>query len=484
MKLEVVGNMNLVVRYSKKEDISNIVKKNSTICAQQINNYYKEIKQDDPIIVLTGGDKGQWKKNEVRPDPGIYAFGKIKYISKELDGDKNYEIKIEIDKWFDKAIESSFFIGYPQTYNSFSIAPLTKNTPNQALVKIEDDKLRAILKALLVRNKINEDDIVRTFGEIVLKDVLNFKLLHLVPDSSINANDIHTNNKKGENLLIYGAPGTGKSFIVNENTNPKEYERVTFYPDYEYTDFVGGLKPVRNLNEKLDYKFVPGPFTDTIINAINNPLKKIGIIIEELNRANSAAVFGDCFQLLDRDKNGISRYSIKNKGLSKYIDRKTNKKMNFESEGIRIPGNMDIIATMNPSDQGVFPLDAAFKRRWIQYYKKIDWNESLLVDENLAGFDKKWDEVGSTINEFLLDPENDIDIEEDELLGQYFITKDEYQDKQKVGSKLLGYLWNDVARYSRKKLFNNNLRTLSQVLDNYEYGKPIFVSKLQDQLDG
>lgn len=473
--------MVLVIKYSEKNDIEDIVKREKNyIGANRINNYYESV-MNSPIIVLTGGDDGHWSKKNPRPTPGIVALGKVNHVDEKDDNSKYFSMKIQIKKWFSKTIPSEFFIGYPQTYNSYSIAPLTKNVPNQALVNIDEDKTLAVLRVLLDTNKITIEELKNIFGNDIEERVIDFQLEHLVAEKHHLKENKSVTDGICNNFLIYGAPGTGKSYYIDNNPKYSEYNRITFYPDYEYADFVGGLRPIRNDNG-LDYKFIPGPFTETLIDALLNPDKNFGIIIEELNRANSASVFGDVFQLLDRNRYGISRYNIKNRDLSEYIDKKTKSDFDFSKNGIRIPGNMDIIATMNSNDQGVYIIDSAFKRRWIQKYMPIDWSKSKLDDKKLAGFNKTWPEVGKIINEFLLNI-NDMDIEEDSLMGEFFITEAEYQDEHRVGSKILGYLWNDVARYSRNELFDSNLRTLSQVIIKYESGEPFFVKELQEKLN-
>jgi len=281
----------------------------------------------------------------------------------------------------------------------------------------------------------------------------------------------------GINKLVYGAPGTGKSFDINKQYS--SYNRVTFYPDFDYSQFVGGLFPERNNEGKLDYSFIPGIFTETLIEALNNPEFKYGVIIEEINRANPASVFGDIFQLLDRNISGISEYFIKNKNLSEYIDRKTENKYNFSKNGIRLPGNFDIIATMNPADQGVYTLDAAFKRRWIQEYKPINWEHNQITDKKLEGFNVSWKHLGKTINEFLIENFN---IDEDMLLGHFFLKDSDFREGMSPEDKLLGYLWNDVVRYNRSLLFSSEHGTLSEVLNSYAHGKAVFVDELTNRI--
>lgn len=254
--------------------------------------------------------------------------------------------------------------------------------------------------------------------------------------------------KTGKNLLIYGAPGTGKSYYVNSELAPKfdgTKERITFFNDFDYTDFVGGLKPQRDSEGRVKYVYVPGAFTRVLVEAFNNPEKDHLLVIEELNRANAASVFGEVFQMLDRDPNGLSEYEVFNGELAEYLDEQVLGFTNFKATGIRIPGNMSIIATMNPADQGVQQIDTAFKRRWVSEYRPINFDAVSYGNEPTADPNYTWKQVGEAINDYLL---KEVKIEEDALVGQYFLKENEITDAQVFVDKLLGYLWTDAARYS------------------------------------
>lgn len=254
--------------------------------------------------------------------------------------------------------------------------------------------------------------------------------------------------KTGKNILIYGAPGTGKSFYVDSKLSPMfngTKERITFFNDFDYTDFVGGLKPQRDSEGRVKYVYVPGAFTRVLVEAFNNPENSHLLIIEELNRANAASVFGEVFQMLDRDSNGLSEYEVFNGELAEYLDERVLGFTNFKNTGIKIPGNMTIIATMNPADQGVQQIDTAFKRRWLSEYKSIDFDAVSYGNKATADSQFTWKQVGEAINEYLL---NEVKIEEDALVGQYFLKENEITDPQVFVDKLLGYLWTDAARYS------------------------------------
>jgi len=133
-------------------------------------------------------------------------------------------------------------------------------------------------------------------------------------------------------------------------------ERIIFHPDYTYSDFVGQILPRVNEDSSVSYEFTPGPFTNILKKAYLNPEKEYFLIIEEINRGNAPAIFGDIFQLLDRNKDGASEYEITNNDVANIIYGDKNHK-------VSIPSNMSILCTMNTSDQNVFTLDTAFQRR-------------------------------------------------------------------------------------------------------------------------
>ena len=171
--------------------------------------------------------------------------------------------------------------------------------------------------------------------------------------------------------LYLESPGTGKSFKLNDEqkdliSEGGEYERVTFHPDYSYANFVGTYKPVPTKNG-ISYEYVPGPFMRTYVKAIENgqsenkeDVKPFLLLIEEINRANVAAVFGEVFQLLDRDDRNASQYPVKpSEDIKAYLAKELGGRPEQYDE-IKIPDNMYIWSTMNSADQGVFPMDTAF----------------------------------------------------------------------------------------------------------------------------
>ena len=238
-----------------------------------------------------------------------------------------------------------------------------------------------------------------------------------------------------------------------------KYERVTFHPNYSYAQFVGTYKPVQDSADEnqIKYEYIPGPFMRIYVAAKQNPSQNFLLLIEEINRANVAAVFGDVFQLLDRDENGNSEYPVAaSEDIKKYLA-----KNGIHEDELKIPSNMYIWATMNSADQGVFPMDTAFKRRWEFKYIGIDENEDKVKDHEIpisATKKVNWNDLRKAINNKLIT----LGINEDKLLGPFFLSKtvldsafDKGMDFVKLfESKVLMYLFEDAAKMKAKQLFN------------------------------
>ncbi len=293
---------------------------------------------------------------------------------------------------------------------------------------------------------------------------------------------------------IYRAVHGAKYIKAKKQEKVKYLERVTFHPNYSYAQFVGTYKPVQDKEnpDLIKYEYVPGPFMRIYVNAVKEQ-KRAAIkgetpsyfllLIEEINRANVAAVFGDVFQLLDRDSNGISEYPVAaSEDIKNYLSRN-----GIEEDELSIPSNMYIWATMNSADQGVFPMDTAFKRRWEFEYLGIDDGErnsdgtiyTEFINYKLpipCNYDKKtknvteyklvsWNKIRHAINDKLKSLSS---INEDKLLGPYFLSKtileaatnaSTNEEKEKYNSmfksKILMYLFEDVCKINPSLLFSN-----------------------------
>lgn len=193
----------------------------------------------------------------------------------------------------------------------------------------------------------------------------------------------------GENILLYGVPGAGKSWTIQHEycDDEKCMERLVFHPDYMYSDFVGQILPIVKKDdegkEKVRYEFKPGPFTKILKKAYEDPEHSYYLVIEEINRGNAPAIFGEIFQLLDRMdedkegfKKGTSEYGITNENVALEVYGDADRK-------VRIPANLSILGTMNTSDQNVFTLDTAFQRRWIMRMIKNSFTNHKYADNKI-----------------------------------------------------------------------------------------------------
>ena len=301
----------------------------------------------------------------------------------------------------------------------------------------------------------------------------------------VHQEQIEADVSRPHNWILFGAPGTGKSYVIDQAAKQYPHCRVTFHPDYTYAQFVGAYKPVpsQQTASGITYGFVPGPFVNTLTESLENPNTPHILIIEEINRADPAAVFGDVFQLLDRNDEGSSEYSVRTsqelkdylqgklsantketlRALIVNLDQSETDAPDYDCSEIAIPNNMYIWASMNSADQGVFPMDTAFKRRWTFQYLPIDSDNGMLQSADGAFLSEHWDEIRTNINKLLKSQGRDIP--EDKLLGPYFLSsrelhnddEDAEQNAQNFvhvfASKVIMYLFEDAARYCRAQVF-------------------------------
>ena len=286
--------------------------------------------------------------------------------------------------------------------------------------------------------------------------------------------------KYERNRIVFGAPGTGKSYKLKADceemmsSSDGSFERVTFHPEYSYSQFVGTYKPVMGEDgETIIYNYVPGPFMRMYVEALKsgrteNPQPHL-LLIEEINRAKVAAVFGDVFQLLDRDDDGVSEYDIQaSEDIKKYLAKELGGSPENYNR-IRIPNNMFIWATMNSADQGVFPMDTAFKRRWNFEYLGIDENAEKIAGIGkiiLEGSDEtiEWNRLRKAINAKMSSSE--FKINEDKLMGPFFLSKKAIASNENgiiinkkafidaFKSKVIMYLYEDAVKQGKHRFFD------------------------------
>ncbi len=259
--------------------------------------------------------------------------------------------------------------------------------------------------------------------------------------------------------ILFGAPGTGKSHKINalrKEFGAKEFKTV-FHPDSDYSTFVGAYKPMMQ-GDNVRYAFVPQVFTKAYTYAWNNPEELVLLTIEEINRGNCAQIFGDLFQCLDRNASGASEYAIDAEyDLAEYLKETLDNQdiinsifqENYKAENayskIALPSNLLIYATMNTSDQSLFPMDSAFKRRWDWEYVPINYEKAaemtIQLDETTS---YKWGDFIKKINKKIYE----ITQSEDKQLGNYFVKTNDNQPitLDIFRSKVMFYLWSEIFK--------------------------------------
>lgn len=328
--------------------------------------------------------------------------------------------------------------------------------------------------------------------------------------------------KYGSNTLLYGVPGSGKSWTIEHEycKDDSHVERLVFHPDYTYSDFVGQILPAVDDEGLVGYAFKPGPFTTILREAYRNPTQEYILIIEEINRGNAPAIFGEAFQLLDRtlaskedDEDlypaGTSEYGITNRDMASAI-------YGCGDHKVRIPSNLSIIGTMNTSDQNVFTLDTAFQRRWNM---RLIENTFENVRPSLAGAQildtgVTWETFCSTINKLVVGNRVKMASAEDKRLGVYFVDERDLEfddralspdgnlsaeysyllEKERVSSltpeqrerlqdirealkknrmfaeKVIKYLWDDAFKFDLEALFDtDSMDSLEKVIRTFAY---------------
>lgn len=363
-------------------------------------------------------------------------------------------------------------------------------------------------------------------------------------DESNNYMNMEENRlSSGCNVLLYGVPGSGKSWTIEHEYCKKGsmVERLVFHPDYTNADFVGQILPVVDpIDKMVTYEFTPGPFTNILKDAYNDPSRPYVLIIEEINRGNAPAIFGDVFQLLDRTVDtkvidginypkGTSEYGITSENIAKVVYEDGKHK-------VRIPSNLSILGTMNTSDQNVFTLDTAFQRRWNMRLIENNFNNvrRSLSDAEILDTKVTWQKFCETVNTIIIGNRAKMASAEDKRLGVYFVheqdlvfdskalptggfmtTFDELNDlvrHELLGTldatkkarleemrdailhnrlfpeKVIKYLWDDAFKFNPEAIFDTeNMDSLEKVIRTFVYNKgadrfKIFKQNVRDTL--
>ena len=384
-----------------------------------------------------------------------------------------------------------------------------------------------------------ETSISQTFFEKYKKRLKNLKIYNIdkdIMESTSFDNDSGDSDETavqnydkvpridtGTNVLLYGVPGSGKSWTIEHEYCKKgtNVERLVFHPDYTYSDFIGQILPNVSEDGQVSYMFTPGPFTNILADAYCNPDKEYILIIEEINRGNAPAIFGEVFQLLDRKTEireldddgypiGTSEYGITNANIARVV-------YGNEKHKIRIPSNLSIIGTMNTSDQNVFTLDTAFQRRWEMRLieNNFEYVDRRLAEAEILDTEISWEVFCTQINKIIVGNNARMTSAEDKRLGAYFVhlkdlvydskmgnlSSGEYdtlrkkeQDKsindaekrrlaeiraamkqnRKFPEKVIKYLWDDAFKFNREIVFETaTYQSLEQVIRTFMYAEKL-----------
>lgn len=371
----------------------------------------------------------------------LYFFS---YLDKDINDFNPFTVitKLELDQsYFDNNIDWSEIKNY---YND----PAVSNSIDKHITTINGYVTREGRSNICIAYEIiskDEADRVDFINSLTMDQVCKDKLLEI--------NEKIKPFLNASNKIYYGPPGTGKSYEVNRITkphrliDPKRVEIVTFHPEYDYHSFVGSYKPTMNNEQKISYEFIPQAFAKIYVSAWKNLEHEYFLQIEEINRGNCAEIFGDLFQLLDRNPD----YKVTaDEDFKKYLQSE----LGIEHKGIldgqiSLPPNLNLIATMNTSDQSLFPMDSAFKRRWNWVYVPIKYEEDCddvskdyLIE--LDGLNYKWLTFLEKINKEIFNATES----QDKQIGNWFVTpkQENIIDIEIIVNKVIFYLWNDIFK--------------------------------------
>ncbi len=439
----------------------------------------------------------------ISADPGIFSFEKMAVGDSQdftYKNDKGHYRQVRRN--FKNIKEGDIVVCYDSrpTQKIVALAKITKNDSEKEITLIKIKHLDSPIgyEKLKELPKFKESEYFKTpRGTLFKLTKEEFdEIFSLSSESSAVGKPI--SSLKACNVLYYGIPGCGKSYAVNKyvkdtfgiSDGDNRKIRTTFYLDYSYNDFVGQLMPQSN-GGAIEYKIKAGPFTRALEEAYSGYDDNVPVvlIIEEINRGNAPAIFGDIFQLLDRDDNGESEYEISNVVIEQYL--KEIGVSNPFGKRIRIPKNLWIFATMNSSDQNVFKLDTAFKRRWdMKRMTNADAKKEARINNDflIPGTSTSWIDFVDRVNEILTNG----NLNEDRQLGYWFVLKKsidslktEEERKEYFANKVLEYLWNDVLKYHDKVLFTNSITSFDNLINDYmKDSETVFNKGLLDVKEG
>ena len=372
-------------------------------------------------------------------------------------------------------------------------------------------------------DKVADDDFIKLLKMLeqeIEKNPERIEALRkMLPQEHKDAVSPLSSDYKLSQIIYYGVPGCGKSNKIREqlkNVPEKNKVRVVFHPEYTNAEFIGQILP--KVNGHVTYEFTPGPFTQIIKRAYLNPNEHFYLVIEEINRGNAAAIFGDTFQLLDRLKagetdslgndpanaavntftEGWSQYFVQNDDVNAYIRKATRmadgsyqerndgepvdeieiNSIHFKATtAIRLPPNLSILATMNTSDQNVFTLDNAFQRRFDMELvrNEFDLTQPAVNAQYEAEIDDtgiKWGLFWGWINAKITASLKGLSSTEDKRLGVWFVSNvNGIIDDKIFAEKVLKFLWDDVFKFKRPQVFADGIDTLEKLINFFE--KPL-----------
>lgn len=466
------------------------------ITITQLNQHFEKIDSNSCFLLCIGGGKTAndwWAAPEYK---GLLFIASLEGAPKKYD-EKNYRIDVNIEYKFSRPLTKRDYVYYPDSYDTVA-APATKGSQTQAISFIEDEKqYLALLRGAMFYDRNAEIFYERYFGIDFLNkikapikrltenyfdyetELSNDKRLYISTSPTSALSPVHPIQR-----IYYGVPGSGKSHKIDSEIEGKipskadrdfQTVRVVFHPDYTNADFVGQILPVTTPGG-IKYEFKPGAFSKILWRAYHNPEKTFYLVVEEINRGNAAAIFGDIFQLLDRRSDGWSKYFVENDFVNNYLRSPVEFSDSTFSEnhgnpafqingsaftansGIRLPPNLSILATMNTSDQNVFTLDNAFQRRWsMELVPNVLEKDSDQYNLQIGETGICWGRFRKTANEFISKDENNATFSsmEDSRLGSYFIQAEENNSIsiKSFAEKVLKYLWDDVFKMNHEQFF-------------------------------